>query len=103
MPVKPMIQVRSKTYDQFVSDLAAEWSDAKSANAEPVILEEKDREGRLVHVYVVWDAWSQVERTERSEIVMDAAEKVLPQPRVMDITIAMGLTREEAMRMGLKF
>ena len=65
-------------------------------------MEEKGRDGKLVHVYVIWDKWSQVELGERSEIIMDAAEKVLPPHVAMGITIAMGLTSDEAAHIGLK-
>lgn len=103
MPVRQFVQSRSSSYLELVDLLCKEWQDAHSRNAEPVILEEKGRDGKLVHVYVVWDKWLDVDRAERSEIIMDAAEKSLSPGDLMNITIAMGLTASEARQMGLNF
>jgi hypothetical protein len=51
----------------------------------------------------VWSRWSGIDRAERSEIIMDAAEKTLGPSKALDITVAMGLEPAEARRMGLKF
>jgi hypothetical protein len=103
MPVRTITPERSSDYTKLVDDLDAEWGNPQSTNAEPVILIEPDRDGKPVHVYVVWNKWSHVDRVQRSEIIMDAAERRLPQPEVLNITIAMGLTPDEARAMGLKF
>jgi len=100
MPVKQFNPVRSSDHETLVRDLAAEWSRPAGAG-EPVILEESDQKNRLVHVYVVWSRWSSVDRVERSEIIMDAAAMKLPQDQVLNITVAMGLTPEEADDSGL--
>ena len=103
MPVKPLVQKRSSDYDQLVDELYAEWARPNSTVSEPVILEEKSRSGKLVHLYVVWSKWSPVDRVERSEIIMDAAQKKLSTDDLLEITIAMGLTPDEAKNMGLEF
>jgi hypothetical protein len=103
MPVRQIAPARSSEHHTLVDELAAEWGAAQSANAEPVILEERERGGRLVHVYVVWSKWRHMDRVERSEIIMEAAEKHLPQDQVLNVSIAMGLTPDEASRFGLKY
>jgi hypothetical protein len=103
MPVKEFQPTRSPAYDQLVRDLAAEWSATRSDRREPIILQETRRDGRVMHVYVVWSTWNDVDRTERSEIIMDAAEKCLGSAQAGDITIAMGLTPDEADRMGIRY
>jgi len=101
MPVKPFTQRRSSSYDMMVNELYEEWVHPNPAAREPVILEEKDRSNKLVHVYVVWSKWADIDGIERSEIIMDAAEKKLPTQDLLEISIAMGLTPVEAQRMGI--
>lgn len=103
MPVRQYTPNRSANHVQLVDELAAEWSKATSNAAEPVILEETAPRGGATHVYVVWGQWSQLGREERGEIIMDAAEKVKSQTDVQRITIAMGLTPDEADRFGIKW
>lgn len=100
MPVRQITPTRSRDHDALVGELAAEWM-TPSGNPEPIILEERGRDRKLVHVYVVWGKWQHLERIERSEIIMDAAEKKLSPDDVLNISIAMGLTPDEAKRMGL--
>src|SRR5258708_2782468 len=103
MPVKPLVQKRSTDYDRLVDELFAEWTTPNPKASEPVILEEKGRNGKLVHLYVVWSKWAHTDRVERSEIIMDAAQKKLRPGDLLEITIAMGLTPDEAKQMGLEF
>ena len=84
----------------MVNELAAEWKNP-SQNVEPEILLERDRERRIVHVYVIWSKWAGVDRILRSEIVMDAAAQALPEDEVLNIIVAMGLTPDEADRSGI--
>lgn len=106
MPVKQLRQNRSADYGTLVQELAAEWKASASApgsrQPEPVILLETDRAGHPVHVYVVWSKWEHVDRVERSEIIMDAAEAALAPSATANITIAMGLTQAEAQQMGIQ-
>jgi hypothetical protein len=99
MPVKPFAATRrTATWAQLVDRLADEWRQPNAAAAEPVILEERNGQQELVHVYVVWSDWRQLDRAERGEIIMEAAERVKPLSEVLKITIAMGLTPDEADR-----
>lgn len=103
MPVRRFEPVVSNEHATLVDQLAREWN-APAANAsEPLILEEFDRRSVLTHVYVVWSHWRGVDRAERSEIIMDAAEKRFGPAKALEITVAMGLEPDEARRMGLKF
>ena len=103
MPVRQLTPDRPATYSQLVDQLASEWLTPDPVVEQPVILEEPDRQGVLRHVYVVWDAWSALPRETRGEIIMDAAERVKQQPRVADITIALGLTADEADRVQIQW
>ncbi len=103
MPVRQMAPGRTSEHERFVADLLDEWTRDDSANPEPIIFEERDGQRRLEHVYVIWQAWDHVDRVERSEIIMDAAERKLPVDELLNISIAMGLTPAEARRMGMTF
>jgi hypothetical protein len=103
MPVHRYVAKRTPDQSKLLSRLAAEWRSTNSKAKEPVILEEPNRRGEIEHVYVIWNDWAHLDRTTRGEIIMDAAEKVKPQADVARITIAMGLTPDEADRFGLKW
>jgi hypothetical protein len=103
MPVRQYAPSRTAQYAELVGRLAEEWANPQVAAAEPVILEEPDGRGTLRHVYVVWSDWSALPRETRGEVIMDAAARVKPQPDVLDITIAMGLTPDEADRFDLQW
>ncbi len=101
MPVKPFVQSRSSDYQELVDELYCEWKNPNPAAAEPVILEEVGPDQNLAHVYVVWGKWSHIDRIERGEIIMEAAQKKLLPRDLLGITIAMGLTPQEAVHMGI--
>jgi hypothetical protein len=103
MPVKQLRIERSADYSDMVASLAAEWAHPVAAHTEPVVVEQRDRAGKLSHVYVIWSLWNDVERTQRSEIIMDAAERCFSEDEVLNITIAMGLTAKEAAAMGIVY
>jgi hypothetical protein len=94
---------RSTDYGRLVKRLATEWHNRKSTGTEPVILEEKNKKGDVVHVYVIWSDWEELDREQRGDVIMDAAERVLKLPALLNITIAMGLTPDEADRFKLKW
>jgi hypothetical protein len=103
MPVRQYIASRPPEQTKLVKRLAKEWRSKNSTAKEPVILEEPNRKGDVEHVYVIWGDWAQLDRTLRGEIIMDAVETVKPKADVLKITIAMGLTPDEADRFGLKW
>ncbi len=54
---------------------------------------------------VIWDKWGELTQTERSEIIMDVVDNLAGDDRLpadSPVTVAMGLTREEAKRMGIR-
>jgi hypothetical protein len=83
--------------------LEAEWRTPNPNISEPVILEERDSLGAVIHVYVVWSDWAHLSRETRGEIIMDAAERVKPLTDVVKITIAMGLSPDEADRFNIQW
>jgi hypothetical protein len=88
---------------RLTNALETEWRTPNPKAQEPVILEESDAKGNIVHVYVVWSDWAQLNRETRGDIIMDSAERVKSLVDVQKITIAMGLTPDEADRFNIKW
>src|SRR5437868_4310962 len=104
MPVRQMgPRQPSQAAVQLRDRLSAEWRNPNSVAEQPVILEERDAAGRLVHIYVVWDEWASLSGLERSEIIMDACEERYGQNNSLNVTVAMGLTKVEADRFGIRY
>lgn len=101
MPVRAYNAVPPADQTDLVDRLTCEWQAADSAATEPVVLEERNGRGEVVHVYVVWSEWADLPRERRGEVIMDAAERVKPIDDVLKITIAMGLTPDEADRFNI--
>jgi hypothetical protein len=66
---------------------------------QPLISENQIAQTKSVHVVVLWDEWKDLSPTERSKIILDAYA-VARRLRGSTLTVAMGLTGEEALRMG---
>ena len=101
MPVRQLNPFASAEHEELVRALADEWETPDSSAVEPIIFEDHDRQGMVAQVYVAWDRWADVDRSERSEIIMEAAERRLDAERLLRISVAMGLTLDEARRTGI--
>jgi hypothetical protein len=66
---------------------------------EPFVVEDQIAQTKSLHVIVIWDEWKDLSQTDRSEIIMDAYAKA-KRLATANITVAMGLTSEEALRAG---
>jgi hypothetical protein len=69
-------------------------------NAQPVILEQFIRPTKSRHIRVIWDRWEGVADEERTQAIVDAYashERDAPGP---EITMAIGLTPDEALASG---
>jgi len=104
MPVKRRLH---RTLPENATELARllfnEWTKPKE-KGQPVIILEGEKNEPL-HIYVLWDKWRDLNQTERSEIIMDVVDNLAGEHRLpagSPITVAMGLTAEEAKRMGIR-
>ena len=52
--------------------------------------------------YVVWKQWGMISQQDRSELIMDACEQVKGPDWSLKVVVAMGLTPDEAQRMGIE-
>ncbi|HVX84854.1 MAG TPA: hypothetical protein VH253_08570 [Phycisphaerae bacterium] len=104
MPFAKLVHTnhRSATGAQLSGELLAEWRNPHAESREPIII--KDGGGsKPVHLYVIWSAWQPVDQLERSEIIMDVYEQVAGIEEAANVTIAMGLTEQEAHRLGIYY
>lgn len=83
--------------------LRAEWDNTNATSpGAPEIREETDRAGNVVHVYVIWDEWRNLDQLQRSELITDAFISKYGEPAIAHFTVAMGLTVDEAHKMGIE-
>jgi len=83
--------------------LMQEWTNPQPSGQPLIVIE--DEGGQPRHVYVIWDEWGDLSQVDRSMIIMDVVENLTGERRISDpsqVTVAMGLTSEEARRMGLE-
>jgi hypothetical protein len=104
MPVKRRLE---RTLPANATELTRllhnEWNNPKKTGQPLIVIEGEAKEP--LHIYVIWDKWGELNQTERSEIIMDVVDHLAGEARIPDgffVTVAMGLTAEEAKRMGIK-
>lgn len=83
--------------------IVQEWQHPTEQPEQPIVLLDRSAPGGARHVFVVWDRWGNLEQLQRSEAIMDAAETVLGKAESLKVTVAMGLTKEEAKRLNIRF
>lgn len=88
----------NRATDKLVSALA-ERVKAPGGAEEPFVLQDRVPQTRTRHVVVIWNEWANVDRDERSRVILDAYDRagVLGHD---SITSAMGLTTQEALDLG---
>ena len=104
MPVKRRLQ-RTQSADalELTRLLHNEWTKPKKSG-QPLIIVEGSKNEPL-HIYVIWNKWAELTQAERSEIIMDVVDNLAGKntlPANSPVTVAMGLTTEEAERMGIE-
>lgn len=104
MPVKRRLE---RTLPAGATELTRllrnEWTKPKKTGQPLIVIEGNKNEP--LHIYVIWDKWGELNQTERSEIIMDVVDNLTGKHRLSadsPVTVAMGLTTEEARRMGIK-
>lgn len=104
MPVKRRLErTLPATAPELTRLLHNEWTKPKKSGQPLIIIEGNKNEA--LHIYVIWDKWGELSQTERSEIIMDVVDNLAGEQRLppdSPVTVAMGLTREEARRLGIK-
>jgi hypothetical protein len=112
MPIGYIVKDNQAKIVDLQKRLTAEWSLGTPppvfAETSPVLIEEEKpaRFGtarKPLHLYVIWDEWEDLPQQDRSEIIMDAYEATHATPDIVRVTLAMGLTKSEARKMGLNY
>jgi hypothetical protein len=68
----------------------------------PLIIEEEGKFG-FRHVTVVWSLWEGVREEERGYVIMEAYGRTYDPAELLKITLAVGLTPDEADKLGLEW
>jgi hypothetical protein len=99
MPIeKRTLKPDLPNYTALVTQLQDEL-DGKSKTGPQII--EEEQFGNRIHVIVIWDAWEDVSPEERGRAIMDAYEHSRHDD-VLRITLALGLTKDEAKNLSIK-
>jgi hypothetical protein len=91
---------RSPKHDRYVKKLAQEFT-ASSPNLQPMILEEQVPSTKSRHVRVIWDAWKDLTDEQRSDVIIDAYSQAEGPKAAAEITLAEGVTPQEALALGM--
>jgi len=83
--------------------IVQEWRANTDNPDQPIILIDETGPVQTKHVFVVWDRWRGMEQLDRSETIMKACEEMMSPEELQRVTVAMGLTKEEARRMGISY
>ena len=105
MPVQRRVGTleRIKT-EQLLERLLQEWRAQQAGEGEPLIIEESPlRGGRANHLYVIWSDWTDLTPIERSKLIMQAYTQFRGSDLANSVTLAMGLTPDEARHMNIEF
>ena len=104
MPFGVIRQTMPPEVERLRERLRAEWVQPTPGAMEPLILVDTDRRrGDSKRLYVVWSEWGGLSQRERSEAIMDAYEAARGPQEALQVMVAMGLTPDEARRMGLEY
>lgn len=102
MPIRRYgVQVRGVSGEEKLQrELEAELRSEKETG-EPVIIIQQPNP-QTIHLFVIWSQWADLEQVIRSRIIMDAFAAVNGDEEAHKVTVAMGLSVEEAKRLGIK-
>ncbi len=106
MPFREVEASPPHQHPDLVKDLAKELATPSNVAGfdVPAIKQEKQRYGDSLHVTVIWNRWNEVpDKAERGAVILEAYRE---SGRVNDarrITIALGLTSDEADRLKIVF
>src|SRR5437868_14534019 len=91
---------RSPKHERYVKKLTQEFR-TSSQNVQPIILEEQVPSTKSRHVRVIWDRWKELDDEQRSAVITDAYSQAEGQEAAEEITLAEGVTPQEALALGL--
>ncbi len=90
-------------YSELEERLVREWQHPQEGIAEPIIIAEAERQQVPTHLYVIWREWADMSLRDRSKLILKAYERVQGANFALNVTVALGLTPEEAERQGIVY
>ena len=103
MPFAQIAPHANPKSSQLEDRLVQEWTHPQAGTAEPVIIEESDRQQAPENLYVIWGEWAEVSQYVRTRIILNAYERVRGRNFALNVIDAMGYTPDEAERAGIKY
>ena len=103
MSLAQRVYPKNPIYELFGQRLIEEMTNPQPGTAEPIIILEGQGQQTPTHLYVIWSDWGQLTQLERSEIVLEAYRVAKGTSYASQLRVALGLTREEAERMGIEY
>ena len=100
MPVRDSLTQSTLPRDTELQGELEEELRSPKASGEPDIVIERPHSS-TIHLVVIWSKFQGIEQVVRSSIILDAFTAVKGIPEAQKVTVAMGLTPDEAQRMGL--
>lgn len=90
-----------KLVRRLAQELKAQEPKASGSDLQPLILEQEIEATGSRHVHVIWDRWRELPEEQRSDIIWEAYAAAEGPEAVERITLASGVTPEEAVVLGL--
>ena len=87
--------------DGLVAELQRDEDQSRPPNAPTIYMEESGAPDNYTHWYAVWHDFEDVDNQERSRLLLEAVRTVQGLEEALRVTVAMGLTPEEAESLGL--
>jgi hypothetical protein len=103
MSLAQRVYPKNPVYEMFGQRLIEEIRSPQPGTAEPIIILESQGQQVPTHLYVIWGEWGQLTQLERSEIVLEAYREAKGVASAANLRVALGLTSEEAERMGIDY
>jgi hypothetical protein len=90
----------SPKHESLVKRLVQEF-DPGASGLQPLILEERIPATNSRHVHVIWHRWKELADEQRAAVIVDAYTQAEGPEAAAEITVADGVTPQEALALGL--
>lgn len=100
MPVRDSLQKPLLPGEAELRSALKEELEKPQDSGEPEIIIDRPS-SFTIHLYVIWSKWEGLDQVVRSRAILDVFTEVKGAEDARKVTIAMGLTPEEAKRLGM--
>jgi len=100
MPVRDTLRQHAVLGEEALrAELKAELDHPKDSGEPEIVIERPNP--ATTHLFVIWSKWEDLEQMVRSRIILDAYGEAKGESEAVKVTVAMGLTQDEATRLGM--